>query len=66
MRPSLVMSYRKGKILKVSVVKIWLIISTSVLRFTQQNMSAFADYKMTDWIAITNSILIMMILSRLG
>lgn len=50
-----VMSYRKGKILKVSVMKIWSIISTSVLRIISTKIcQRLLIIKSTNWIAITN------------
>ena len=48
-----VMSYRKGKILKVSVMKIWSIISTSVLHIISTKIcQRLLIIKSTNWIAI--------------
>lgn len=55
LRPSLGYVLSKGKILKVSVVKIWLIISTSVLRIISTKICQhLLIIKSTNWIAITN------------
>ncbi len=48
-----VMSYRKGKILKASVMKIWSIISTSVLHIISTKIcQRLLIIKSTNWIAI--------------
>lgn len=55
LRPSLGYVLSKGKILKVSVMKIWSIISTSVLRIISTKIcQRLLIIKSTNWIAITN------------